>query len=164
MREIVKLAVQMKKPGRPTYLNGYEESLVIASANIEGVHDLPFGFRGVAMQLQNNVKAFKSRCGDNDILPKSSLSYFQEVIKRVNKMDDEHEDQKIRSRAGLVKVSILSKTRASHIDPGLACIMVHKIASIYMYLKHQHTIQEFIAIKNLKSSSYFYPPYLYQPT
>ena len=59
--------------------------MVIASANIEGVHDLPFGFRGVAMQLQNIVKAVKSQCDDCDILQKSSMRYFQEVTKWVNK-------------------------------------------------------------------------------
>ena len=72
----------------------------------------------------------KSRCGDNSILPKSSVSYFREVIKRVNKTEDEHEDQKIRSCTGLVKVLSLSNTRASQSDPRLAWIVFHKIAAM----------------------------------
>ena len=45
-REIVNLKLQMKKNGRPTYLNE-NMSLVIASAKIEDGHGLPFGLSGV---------------------------------------------------------------------------------------------------------------------
>ena len=87
----------MNKSGQPTYLNEDKESLVIATANIEGSHGLPFDCHGVAMQFQNVAKAVKSQCGDNEILHKSSMRYFREVIKRVNKKKDEHEYQKIRN-------------------------------------------------------------------
>ena len=42
VREIVNLTVRMKKSGQPTFLDEHKESLVIASANIEGDHGLPF--------------------------------------------------------------------------------------------------------------------------
>ena len=94
VREIVKLTVQIKKPGQPTYLNEYKVSLVFAPADIEGSHCLPFEFQSVAMQFHKVVKSVKSRFGDNDFLQKSSMRYLQEVIKQVNKNENEHEYQK----------------------------------------------------------------------
>ena len=107
MRETVKLTVQMKKNARPTYLDEDKESLVIASAEIEGGHGLTFYCNSLSEKFQEFSKAVKSRCGDINILIKYSMSYFQEVINRFNRMEDEHEDQKIISRTGLVKVSRL---------------------------------------------------------
>ena len=85
----------MQKPGQRTYLNEDKDSLVIASSKIEGGHRLPLDCRGVAHQLQNVVGAANYRCGDNGIIEKSSMRYFRELIKRVNKREDEREDQKI---------------------------------------------------------------------
>ena len=65
------------------------------------------------MQLHGIIKSVKSRCGDNDILEKSSMSYFRELIKWVNKREDKHEDQKKVVLLGFVKVSRLGKTEAS---------------------------------------------------
>ena len=103
----------MKKPGQQTYLNEDEESLVIASTDIEVFHGLPLDCRGVAQQFQNVVGDVNYRCGDNGILEKYSMGYFRELIKRVNKREDEHEYQKNNYCTGLVKVSRLSNTRAS---------------------------------------------------
>ena len=47
MKEIVKLKVQMKKNGQPTYLNEDKDSLLIASDYIEDGRGLPFDFHGV---------------------------------------------------------------------------------------------------------------------
>ena len=66
--------------------------MVISLADIEGGHGLPFDFDGIAEQFPKVVRDFKSRCGYNNILPKSSMSYFWKVIKRVNKTEDDHED------------------------------------------------------------------------
>ena len=71
----------MYKPGWQTYLNEDKESLVISTADIWGVHGIPFDFHGVAIQLQKIVKTVKSRCGDNDILEKFSMRYWRKVIK-----------------------------------------------------------------------------------
>ena len=92
------------------------------------------------------------------------MRFFWEVIKRVNKTEDEHKDQKIRIHTGLVKVLRLSNTRASHSDPKIARIMFHTIDSMYRYLKHQENLQSSIAIKNPKSYEFFSPPHLYKPT
>ena len=145
------MTVGIKKNGRPNYLNEDNQSLLISSAGIEVVPGLPFECHGLAYQLQEVFKAVKFRCGDNNILPKSSTMYFQEVIKQANKTEDEHEDQKIRTRTGFVKVSRLINTQSSQSDPRLACIMLHTIASIYREPKHQETVQALLAIKKLKS-------------
>ena len=47
VREIINFTVQMKKAGRRTYLNQDEESLVVASANIEGGRGIPLDCHGV---------------------------------------------------------------------------------------------------------------------
>ena len=86
------------------------------------------------------------------------MSYFREVIKRVNKKEYEHEDKKNKSRTGLVKVLSLRNTRASQNDPRLACIMFHKIAAIYRDLKHQNTLQALLAIQNLSLPHLFVTP------
>ena len=103
----------MKKAGRRTYLNEDEESLVVASANIEGGHGLPLEYRGVAQHLQKISNASKAQCGDYDIKDKSSMRYFQEVIKCVNKKEDEHKIQTKNSSSGLVKVARLRNTKSS---------------------------------------------------
>ena len=92
--EIVKCTVQMNKSGQRTYLNEYEDSLVVASANIEGGRGLPLEWRGIEQQLQNVVKSINSQFGDYNIKEKSSMRYCLEVIKRVNKKEDENEDPK----------------------------------------------------------------------
>ena len=121
----------MKKVGCPTYQIEYEELLVIVSDNVEVGHSLLFYCPVVAMQLQNVVRDVKSQCGDNDILQTSYMRYFQEVIKRVNKKEDGHEDQKVKNRTEIVKLLSLSNTKYSQSDPRLAWIMFHKIASMY---------------------------------
>ena len=37
--ETIKMSVHKTKKGRPTYLNPYEEALVVASAKIRGAHE-----------------------------------------------------------------------------------------------------------------------------
>ena len=58
----------MKKAGWRYYLNEDEESLVIASDDIEGVQGLPLDCRGVAENLQKVVKTVKYWCVYYDIL------------------------------------------------------------------------------------------------
>ena len=75
----------MNKSSWQTYLHEEEESLVIASTDIEDYHVLPFEWRRVVNHFQNIVNSGKYRCGDNDILEKSSMIYFRELIKWANK-------------------------------------------------------------------------------
>ena len=71
----------MKKAGQITYLDKYEDALVITSADIEGGHSLPFDCHSIAKQLQKIAKSVNSCCGDKDIPEKSSMRYCQKVIK-----------------------------------------------------------------------------------
>ena len=80
----------MNKSGQQTYLDEDEESLVVASTNIEGDHGLTLDCLGFKQQLQIVSKDIKSQCGDYDIKDKSSMRYCREVMKRVNKKEDEH--------------------------------------------------------------------------
>ena len=52
MLEIIKISVQKIKIGRPTYLNSYEEALVVASAEIEGSHWIPIDVNTLAAERQ----------------------------------------------------------------------------------------------------------------
>ena len=67
MIDIVKFTVQTKKAGRQNYLNEDEESLLVASAKIEGNRGLPLDCRAVAQQFQNFVKAVNYQCSDYNI-------------------------------------------------------------------------------------------------
>ena len=66
----------MKKSGRWTYLDEYKESLVISLAKIEGCRGLSLDYHGGVEQFQNAVNSVKYWCGDNNILEKSTMSYF----------------------------------------------------------------------------------------
>ena len=91
MRYNLKLTVKRNKSGQQSYQNKYKGSLVLSSANIEGVHVLPLDCCGVAQQLQNFINSIKYWCSDYNIKEKSSIKYFREVIKRANKDEHEHE-------------------------------------------------------------------------
>ena len=119
---------------------------MITSSEVEGGHRIPLDFLSVVHQLKNFVKATNYRCGDYNILEKSSMRYRREVNKRVNKKEDDHEDQKRKSRAGLVKVSRLSNTQASQSGHMLAWIMFHKISEMYRDMKHKETLQALLEI------------------
>ena len=79
----------------------------VASSEIKGGHVLPLDCHGVAHNLQNTVKAVKYPWGDYGIQEKSSLRYFREVNKCVNKKEDGHEIQTKNYRPESVKVSRL---------------------------------------------------------
>ena len=81
--EIIKMSVQRIKVQRPTYLNSYEDSLVVASAEIEGVHGLPFDVNTLGFELQLVLKAVNAQQSTKEITPKASSKYTRSVIKRV---------------------------------------------------------------------------------
>ena len=58
----------MNKISRPTYLGSYKSSLVVAAADIEGVHGLILECNYLLVQLQYFIKSVKFCCGDNYIL------------------------------------------------------------------------------------------------
>ena len=81
--------------------------MVVAPANILGVHGLFLYCRGVAHKLQDIVKVVNHHCGDYYIQEKSSFRYFHKLIKFLNKREDKYEIQTRQLRTELVKVSVL---------------------------------------------------------
>ena len=57
MLEIIKMSVHRIKVGRPTYLNSDEESLVVASVEIEGARGFPIGVNTLGVELQLVIKS-----------------------------------------------------------------------------------------------------------
>ena len=49
--EIIKMSVQKNKFGRPTYLNSYEEALVVSLEEIEVAHGLPIDVNTLGAEL-----------------------------------------------------------------------------------------------------------------
>ena len=110
--EIIKMSVQKIKVGRPTYLNSDEEALVVALAEIEGAHGLPIDVNTLGAELQLVIRAVNARQSTKVITPNASSQYTRSVIKRVNKREDGHDNQRKKSRTVLVKVSSISNNKA----------------------------------------------------
>ena len=109
--EIIRISVQTIKVGIPTYLNSYEEALVVALAQIKGAHGLPIDFNIVGAKLKFVIKAVNSQQSTKDITANSSSNYTYLVIKQVNRIEDGHDTQSKKIRTGLVKVSSISNYR-----------------------------------------------------
>ena len=73
--EVINMSVQRIKLGRPTYLNLYEEALVVALAEIEGAHGLPIDVNTLGVELQLVIKAVNARQSTKEITPKASSKY-----------------------------------------------------------------------------------------
>ena len=127
VRENIIISAHRNKSGRLTYIIKDEESLIVASVEIEGGHGPLLDNHYISDQLQHVVKTSKGQCGDNDINKMSSLKYCCEAIKHVDERESEHKIQTRESHTGLLKVSILVNTYTNQSDPRLACIMFHKI-------------------------------------
>ena len=91
--EIIKISSQRIKVGRPTYLNSYEEALVVASAEIEGAHGLTIDVNKLGSEMQVVIRAVNARQSTKVITPKASSQYTCSVIKRVNNRKDGHDNQ-----------------------------------------------------------------------
>ena len=94
----IKMSVHKTKKGRPTYLNSDEEALVVASAEIEGAHGLPIDVRTLGAELQVVIGALNAQQSTKVITPHASSQYTRSVIKRVNKREDGHDNQRKKSR------------------------------------------------------------------
>ena len=77
------------------------------------------------------------RDSKNTITPDSALKYAHRVIARVNKEKDNAEEQKIKTRTGIIKVTGLSHKRAKQYDPRLAWKMFHKIHHMFSDIKNK---------------------------
>ena len=69
--ETINMSVQRIKLGRPTYLNLYEEALVVALAEVEGAHGLPIDVNTLGVELQLVIKAVNARQSTKYITPKA---------------------------------------------------------------------------------------------
>ena len=131
------MSVHRVKIGRPTYLNSDEETLVVASAEIEGAHGLHIDDNTLGGRLQLVIRAMNAQQSTKVITPKASSQYTRLVIKRVNNIGDGHDNQSKKSRTGLLKVSSISNNRSRQSDPRLACLIFHKIAQMYRDIREQ---------------------------
>ena len=128
--ETIKMTVHKIKIGRPTYLNQYEEALVVAAAEIEDSHGLPIDVNTLGGKLQLVIRAVNARQSTKVIIPNASSHYTRSVIKRVNKRENGQDNQRKKSRTGLVKVSSISNNRSRQSDSRISWLMVHKIAQM----------------------------------
>ena len=66
MLEVIKIYVQKKKIGTPTYLNSDEEALVVVSVDIEGYHGVTINVNTLAAELQIFLKVVNTRQSTKD--------------------------------------------------------------------------------------------------
>ena len=97
MIETIKMSVHKIKNGRPTYLNPDEEALVVASAEMEGAHGLPINVNTLGAEMQLVIRAVNARQSTKVITPNASSQYTRSFIKRVNKREDGHDNQRRRA-------------------------------------------------------------------
>ena len=133
------MTVHKIKNGRPTYLNPDEEALVVAAAEMEAANGLPIDVNTLGAELQLVIRAVNARQSTKVITPNASSQYTCSVIKRVNKREDGHDNQRNKSRTGSVKVSSISNNRSRQSDTRLAWLMFHKIAQMYRDIRQQES-------------------------
>ena len=146
---MIKMSVKRIKVGRPTYLNSYEEALVVELAEIEGACGLPIDINTLGVELKLVIKAVNARQSNKEITPKESSQYTCAVIKRVNNIEDGHDKQRKNIRTGLAKVSSIGNNRERQSDPRLVWLMFHKISQMYRYIREQESEEATEMILNL---------------
>ena len=95
------------------------------------------------------IKSVNARQSTKDITANSSSKYTRSVIKRVNRKEDGHDNQRNNIRIGLVKVSIIINNRANQSGPVLAWLMFHKIAQMYRDIREQESEESTELILNI---------------
>ena len=85
------------------------------------------------------IGAVNARQSTKVITPKASSQYARSVIKRVNNIEDGQDNQRKKSRTGLVMVSSISNNRSRQIDPRLAWVMFHKISQMYRDIREKES-------------------------
>ena len=92
------MSVQKIKVGRPTYLNSYEEALVVVSVEKEGAHGFPIDVNTLGAELKFFMKEVNARQSTKDITVNSSSKYTCSVIKKIKRIEDVHDMQRKNSR------------------------------------------------------------------
>ena len=111
--------------GRPCYLTRDEEALVIATAEVKVAHAMPVTRKLLSEKLHNILQGLGKR--STEVTLKTKQAYARDVIRRVNKIEDEQAGQRKRSSTGEIKVRGLSHKRAKQCDPRLQWLMFHKL-------------------------------------
>ena len=93
---------------------------MVASAKIEGAHGFPIDVNTLGVKLQLIIIAVNAQQSTKVITHKESSQYNRSVIKRVKNIEDGHDNQRKKSRTGLVKVSSISNIRSNQSDPRLS--------------------------------------------
>ena len=96
------------------------------------------------------IRAVNARQSTKVITPKASSEYTLSVIMRVNNREDGHDNQRKKSRIGLLKVSSISNNISRKSDPRLAWLMFHKIAQMYIDIGEQESEESTELILNLR--------------
>ena len=98
---------------------------------------MPIDVNTLGVDLQLVIKAVNARQSTNYITPKASSRYTRLVTNRLNNIEDGHDNQRKKSRTGLVKVSSISNNRARQSGPRLAWLMFHKTAHMYRDIREK---------------------------
>ena len=124
----IRTVIENKKCGRPTQLTRDEEALMVAKAELEGVHGFPVAHKELGHRLNDLIMELGVR--KTDIGDKSKLQLAKRVISRINCLEPISGEQVKWSRTGEIKVSGLSHKRAKQSDPRLAWLMFRKICEM----------------------------------
>ena len=103
----------------------------------------------ISSELQCVFESVKSRPTFKMVILKSAANYCCAVAKQGNFPKGVHDKQKKNSRAGLIKVSILSNNIAKQSDTSLAWIMFHKIDLYIGILKNKKLCKHSYSLKGL---------------
>ena len=93
-RKVIRLTT-IRKFGRETYLLRYEDTYIVAIAEMEGAHELPRYATGIANELQQVLDLLVKIRFFNEIKPKSAYKYDLRVIERVNEEEAKPEGQNV---------------------------------------------------------------------
>ena len=91
IREVIDGA-KRKLSGRPCYLTRDEEALIVATSEIKVAHAIPVTRKLVSKKLHNILQGLGKRCTEAQL--KTKQAYAREVIRRVNKCEDEQVGQR----------------------------------------------------------------------
>ena len=101
---------------------------MVAKSEIEGAHGFPVCHLELGQRLNKVIISMGAR--KYDTKQNSKLKLAKRVLKRVNTVEPEMENQQKRNKTGEMKVAGLSHKWAKQSDPRLAWIMFHKICQM----------------------------------
>ena len=104
---------------------------MVAAAEIEGAHWLPINTVAISYELQFVLASVKARPTCKKITYSDAAKYCPVVVKQVNVSGKAHDNQRKKSRTGLIKVSSLSHNRSKKSDTRLSWIMFRNLAHMY---------------------------------